>query len=238
MRRSAVRILWGLGAGGLGLVLAFGPPAQAQRDRASTTDRVVALVEEASSSPCFQAPSRPPTGASLPASAVAAAIQGDAAAMLRVAEAYLAEPARGGQALPWLERAALSGLIPAAAEAGSMHAAGHGTAQDDAMAAAWWSYGATRGDTRAMACLSAAYLLGRGVPQDTAEAARWAVLREARGGGSRGLLRPALAEFERALPGHALANARREAREMPGPAPPPLPAPQPAPRGEQLRASR
>jgi len=207
-------------AGGVGLVLATAAPALAQ---GSAIDRVVELVAEARRSPCFQPPTRPAQMQNPPMEMVVAATEGDGRAMLRVAEGYLADPGRPRQALQWLERAALAGAIPAAADAGSLHAAGRGTAQDEPLAVAWWRYGATRGDLRAMACLSAAYLLGRGVPQDLAEAARWALIREARAPG-RLLLRPAATDFERTLPPQTLARARALARESLDPAPPPDPA--------------
>ena len=144
----------------LGLGLPGGAWAQARG-----TDRVLDLVAEARRSPCFTAPSRPPAAQVPGAEVTLAAEGGDAAAMQRLAEAWLAEPTRTRQALGWLERAALAGAPGAAAEAGSLHAAGRGTPQDALKAAQWWLFGATRGDTRAMACLSAAYLLGRGRAQ-------------------------------------------------------------------------
>lgn len=204
------------------VLLGFGVlgPAGPARAQPRGEDRVLDLVAEARRSSCFTAPSRPPAAQPPAAELRLAAEGGDAAAMQRLAEAWLAEPTRSRQALGWLERAALGGAPGAAAEAGSLHAAGRGTPQDPALATRWWLYGATRGDTRAMACLSAAYLLGRGVPQDLAEAARWAMLREARAPG-RSMLRPAAADFERALPSATLAEARRLARETPPPSPAP-----------------
>lgn len=202
---------------GVAMTAAAGSVADAQQ---GAMDRILELVGEARRSPCFLAPSRPPLGQAVGAELVAAASAGDGAAMQRVAEAYLADPARPRQALDWLERAALAGATSAAADAGSLHMAGRGTAQDEDAGAAWWRFGATRGDLRSMACLSAAHLLGRGVPQDLAEAARWAMLREARAPG-RSLLRPAAADFERTLPVTTLAEARRLLAEIPEPAPPP-----------------
>lgn len=191
--------------------------------RAEPPERVLALVQQARGSACLIGPVRPMPGWPLPSAVAAAAANGDAAAMHRVAEAYLAEPATQSgarQALHWLERAALAGHPAASADAGSAHAAGRGTAADDGRAATWWMFGATRGDPRSMACLSVAYLLGRGVPADPVEAARWALLREAQTGG-RTLLRPNAAEFERALPAAEFLEARRRAAMPPGPAPAP-----------------
>ena len=184
------------------------------------TDRIVDLVAEARRSPCFLAPTRPPQVQPVAVGVAVAAAQGDGAAMQRIAEAFLADPSRPRQALDWLERAAIAGAVSAAADAGSLHAAGRGTVQDEDTATLWWRYGATRGDFRSMACLSAALLLGRGVNQDMAQAARWALLREARAPG-RLLLRPHASDFERALPPATLAEARRLARETPVPSPPP-----------------
>lgn len=216
LREAAMLVLLGLGAA---------LPARAQP---GPTDRVLDLVAEARRSPCFQAPTRPPLLQGPPAEVAVAAAEGDGMAMLRIAEAYLAEPARPRQALEWLERAALAGAVAAAAEAGRLHAAGRGTPADLVTAAAWWRFGATRGELRAMACLSAAHLLGRGVAQDLAEAARWALLREMRAPG-RALLRPAAAEFERSLPATTLALARRLAASLPEPSlPPAAGAPPPA----------
>ncbi len=207
-------------AGVVGLVLGSAMPAFAQ---GNAIDRVVELVAEARRSPCFQPPSRPALMQNPPLEMVVAASQGDGRAMQRVAEGYLADLGRPRQALEWLERAALAGAISAAADAGSLHASGRGTAQDEPLAVAWWRYGATRGELRAMACLSAAYLLGRGVPQDLAEAARWALLRETRAPG-RLLLRPSAADFDRTLPPQTLARARQLVREPLDPSPPPDPA--------------
>ena len=183
-------------------------------------DRIVDLVAEARRSPCFLAPTRPPQPHGVAAGSALAATQGDGLAMHQVVESLLVDPSRSRQALDWLERAAIAGVLSAAADAGSLHAAGRGTVQDEDVAALWWRYGATRGDLRSMACLSAAYLLGRGVPQDLAEAARWALLRETRAPG-RLLLRPGAADFDRTLPPQTLATARRLAREPIEPAPPP-----------------
>ncbi len=183
----------------------------------TATTRVLTLVEDARDSVCFLAPVRPPgqTPGQTPGSPVAAAaLRGEPAAMLRMAEGFLAEPGADAarQGLAWLERAAAGGIPSAAGKAGQAHAAGRGTPPDPDRAAAWWRYGASLGDTRSMACLSATHLLGRGVPANPVEAARWAVLRDARNGG-RSLLRPTSVEFEQALPASEMLAARRLATE-------------------------
>ena len=202
------------------LALAFLGIGEHALAQGAGADRVGALVAEARRSACFLAPTRPPQSQPVGVEVAVSAAQGDGAAMQRIAEAFMADPARPRQALDWLERAAIAGAVSAAADAGSFYASGRGTVQDEDTAALWWRFGATRGDLRSMACLSAAFLLGRGVNQDLAQAAQWALLREARAPG-RLLLRPNAADFERALPPTTLAEARRLAREGAVPSPPP-----------------
>ena len=71
---------------------------------------MLTLVQDARNSSCLLAPSRPPQAEALPGAIAIAAAQGEPAAMYRVAETYMAEPASSHvarQTLLWLERAAL-----------------------------------------------------------------------------------------------------------------------------------
>lgn len=202
---SVARMTWGLAiTTGMAAALTLAVMAA----EGGGTERVVSLVQDARNSPCFLAPTRAPGGPP-PAAAVAAAFRGEAAGMLQVAESYLGEPGpeAARQAVAWLERAAAAGHPAAAGELGRAYAAGHGTPPDPEAAIAWWRRGAALGDARSMACLSAASLLGRGVEADPVEAARWSLLRDARTGG-RGMLLPASADFERALPAGEMLKAR------------------------------
>lgn len=206
--------------------------AMAQR---ADTERAFVLVEQARASTCFLAPSRPGPQSPPNMAIIAAAAEGDGAAMHLVAGALIAERSDPRTALRWLEQAATAGAASAAADAGAMYAAGRGITQNNEVAVQWWRFGAAHGDRRSMACLSAALLIGRGVGQDTVAAARWAVVREA-GGGGPSLLTPTLADFERALPTATMDEARRLARTgaaVQADAQPPAP---PASRGSAITA--
>lgn len=186
-------------------------PAKLGQGSTTPTARLIELMELGRGSSCLLAPRRPPAVAPA-AEVLVAARQGEPAAMLRVAEGFLAEPGGAALAIPWLARAAAAGAGGAAADLGRAHWAGHGVRPDAARAVRWWRYGAALGDARAMACLGTAQLLGEGTTPDPVAAAAWAVRRATLLGGA-GLLRPNLQDFERGLPPILMLEARARAAE-------------------------
>jgi TPR repeat protein len=134
-----------------------------------------------------QAPAAQP--AAIDPAVLAKANAGDAAAEIKVAEAYAA--GQGGSretrqiqadykaAADWYRKAAEQGNIAAEIRLGDLYRDGRGVARDMAQATAWYRKAADAGDAGAQGTLGLLYSVGMGVQQDYVEAYYWLSLASA-----------------------------------------------------------
>jgi TPR repeat protein len=127
-----------------------------------------------------------PQSATVDPALIAKATAGEAAAQVKVGEAYAA--GSGGsrdarqlavdyqQAAVWYRKAADQGNLAAEVHLGDLCRDGRGVARDMTQAVAWYRKAAELGDVGAQGKLGILYSVGMGIPRDDVEAYYWLCL--------------------------------------------------------------